>query len=122
MDVLKIDPENAQVLNNLAYIKAEEGVDLDQALGFAQRALRRSPNDPNYTDTLGLIYIRKKLTGQALAIFRENFGPDHPAITDTLQVYAAAEGSDKKNGSKHARTPSNGKGTSGLFPPPRATN
>ncbi len=70
-DALKIDPENAQALNNLAYIKAEQGVDLDRALGLAQRALQRSPNDPNISDTLGLIYIRKKLTGPAVEVLRD---------------------------------------------------
>jgi tetratricopeptide (TPR) repeat protein len=70
-DVLRIDPENTQALNNLAYIKADEGVDLDMALGYAQRALRHAPNDPGIADTLGLIYIRKKLTGQALQVLRD---------------------------------------------------
>src|SRR5258706_7133471 len=70
-DVLRIDPENTQALNNLAYIKADEGVDLDQALGYAQRALRHAPNDAGISDTLGLIYIRKKLTGQAVQVLRD---------------------------------------------------
>ena len=69
-DVLKLDPENVQALNNLAYIKAEEGLDLDQALGLVQRAIQRSPNDPNISDTLGLIYIRKKLTTQAVVLLQ----------------------------------------------------
>ncbi|HEV2688457.1 MAG TPA: tetratricopeptide repeat protein, partial [Bryobacteraceae bacterium] len=44
--------------------------DLDQALSLVQRAQQRSPNDPNISDTLGLIYIRKKLTGQAVLLFQ----------------------------------------------------
>ena len=68
---LKADPENATALNNLAYLKAEQGVDLDQALGYAQHALQRSPQDPNISDTLGLIYIRKKLTTQAVQVLRD---------------------------------------------------
>ena len=81
-DVLRVDPENVQALNNLAYIKAEEGVDLDQALGLVQRALRHSPNDAAFSDTLGLIYIRKKLTGQALQIFQDLVAraPDNPSF------------------------------------------
>jgi tetratricopeptide (TPR) repeat protein len=70
-DALKADPENATALNNLAYLKAEQGVDLDQALGYAQHALQRSPQDPNISDTLGLIYIRKKLTTQAVQVLRD---------------------------------------------------
>jgi len=68
--VLKLDPENVQALNNLAYIKAEEGLDLDQALGLVQRAILHAPNDPNISDTLGLIYIRKKLTTQAVVLLQ----------------------------------------------------
>jgi tetratricopeptide (TPR) repeat protein len=80
-DVLKLDPENVQAMNNLAYLKAEEGLDLDQALGLAQRALRRAPNDPNISDTLGLIYIRKKLTVQAVHLLQDLVAraPDNPA-------------------------------------------
>ena len=81
-DALKIDPENTQALNNLAYIKADQGVDLDRALGLAQRALQRSPNDPNISDTLGLIYIRKKLTGPAVALLRDlvTRAPENPSF------------------------------------------
>jgi tetratricopeptide (TPR) repeat protein len=81
-DVLRVDPDNIQALNNLAYIKADEGVDLDIALGYAQRALRHSPNDLGITDTLGLIYLRKKLTGQALQVLRDlvNRDPSNPSF------------------------------------------
>ncbi len=81
-DLLKIDPENATGLNNLAYLKADQGVDLDQALGYAQRALQRAPQDPNISDTLGLIYIRKKLTLQAVQVLRDLVArvPDNPSF------------------------------------------
>ena len=36
--VLGIDPENPLALNNLAYLNAENGTNLDQAMTFAQRA------------------------------------------------------------------------------------
>ena len=80
-EVLKLDPENVQALNNLAYIKAEDGLDLDQALGLVQRALQKAPNDPNISDTLGLIYVRKKLTVQAVVLLRGLVArvPDNPA-------------------------------------------
>ena len=81
-DLLKVDRENPTALNNLAYLKAEQGVDLDQALGYAQRALQRSPTDPNISDTLGLIYIRKKLTSQAVQVLRDLVArvPDNPSF------------------------------------------
>jgi tetratricopeptide (TPR) repeat protein len=81
-DVLKADPDNPTALNNLAYLKAEQGVDLDRALGYAQRALQRSPHDPNISDTLGLIYIRKKLTSQAVQVLQDLVArvPDNPSF------------------------------------------
>jgi tetratricopeptide (TPR) repeat protein len=81
-DTLKTDPENPTALNNLAYLNAEQGVDLDQALGYAQHALQRSPQDPNISDTLGLIYIRKKLTSQAVLVLQDLVArvPDNPSF------------------------------------------
>jgi tetratricopeptide (TPR) repeat protein len=81
-ELLRVDPNNTTALNNLAYIKAEQGVDLDQALGYAQHALQRSPQDPNISDTLGLIYIRKKLTTQAVQVLRDLVArvPDNPSF------------------------------------------
>jgi Flp pilus assembly protein TadD len=70
-DVLKVDPDNTQAMNNLAYMKADQGVDLNRALGLAQRALQRSPHDPNIADTLALVYIRKKLAGPAVEVLRD---------------------------------------------------
>ena len=44
--ILKIQPDHPIALNNLAYIKAEEGVDLDSAITMAQRALQKAPSPP----------------------------------------------------------------------------
>ncbi len=104
-DVLKIDPENTQALNNLAYMKADEGVDLDRALGLAQRALQRSPNDPNISDTLGLIYIRKKLTGPAVEILRDlvTRAPANPSFHLHLAM-ALYDAGDKQKAKKELDT------------------
>ena len=70
-DVIKLQPDNVEALNNLAYIKADNGVDLDQALAYAQRAQQKRPNDPNVIDTLALIYIHKNLTDDSLRMLRD---------------------------------------------------
>lgn len=70
-DALKIRPDDPTALNNLAYLKADDGVDLDQALAFAQRAQDKMPNDPNVRDTVALIYIKKNLTDDSLRMLRE---------------------------------------------------
>jgi tetratricopeptide (TPR) repeat protein len=69
--ILKIQPDHPVALNNLAFIKAEEGVDLDQALTMAQRARQKSPASDDIADTLGWIYIKKNLTEDAVRVFKD---------------------------------------------------
>jgi predicted Zn-dependent protease len=68
---LKINPSHAVALNNLAFIKAQEGVDLDQALTMSQRARQAMPNSPEVSDTLGWIYIKKNLSEDAVRVFKD---------------------------------------------------
>ena len=70
-EVLKIQPDNPVALNNLAYAIADDGVDLDQALNYAQRAQQKRPNDLDVMDTLGLIYIKKNLTDDGIRLLKE---------------------------------------------------
>jgi tetratricopeptide (TPR) repeat protein len=69
--VLGIDPENAIALNNLAFLSAQGGANLDQAMTFAERAKKKYPNNPDIADTLGFIYFQKNLNPEALRIFRQ---------------------------------------------------
>jgi tetratricopeptide (TPR) repeat protein len=69
--ILKLQPDNPIALNNLAYMIAETGGDLDRALGMAQRAKQKLPQDLNVADTLGWIYIKKNLSDNAIEIFRD---------------------------------------------------
>ena len=54
--VLGIDPNNAPALNNLAFMNADKGTNLDQAMTFAERAKKQAPNSPDISDTLGYVY------------------------------------------------------------------
>ena len=69
--VLRIQQDHPVALNNLAYIKAEEGTDLDTALSMAQRAYQAAPNSPDINDTLGWVYLRKNLSQEAVRLFTE---------------------------------------------------
>jgi len=69
--VLKLQPDNTVALNNIAYAKADEGVDLDTALNFAERARNKKPDDPNVLDTVSLIFLKKNLTDDGLRLLRE---------------------------------------------------
>jgi tetratricopeptide (TPR) repeat protein len=68
---IKLDPNNAVSLNNLAFLMAENNGDLDQALTMAQRAKQLLPNLPEVSDTLGSIYLRKHLSTDAVDIFKD---------------------------------------------------
>jgi Flp pilus assembly protein TadD len=68
---LKYDPNNAWALNNLAFLLADTGGDLDQALTLAQKAKQLLPNLAEVSDTLGLIYLRKNLSDNAVDIFKD---------------------------------------------------
>lgn len=55
-------PNNPDVLNNLAYMLAEENVRLTDALEYAKRACEARPNDPGLLDTYSyLLYKNGKL-------------------------------------------------------------
>lgn len=81
-DVIKIQPDNVEALNNLAYLKADGNVDLDQALTYARQAQQKRPNDPNVMDTVALIYIRKSLTDDSIRLLRDLVSqkPDNPTF------------------------------------------
>ncbi len=68
---IKLDPNNAVSLNNLAFLMVETNGDLDQALTMAQRAKQLLPNLPEVSDTLGSIYLRKNLSVDAVDIFKD---------------------------------------------------
>jgi tetratricopeptide (TPR) repeat protein len=59
--VLEIDPKSSVAANNLAWIYAENGGNLDVALQLAQTAQASLPNSAEATDTLGYIYMKKQL-------------------------------------------------------------
>lgn len=69
--VIQLQPDNPTALNNLAYLEAEQSVDLDQALAHAERARQKLPADPDVQDTLALIYLRKNLTNDGIRLLRE---------------------------------------------------
>ena len=71
---LKIDGDDATVLNNLAFYMAQHGGDLDQALTYAQRARQKMPHDLAFADTVAVIYLKKNLVDNALDILQDLVG------------------------------------------------
>jgi tetratricopeptide (TPR) repeat protein len=66
-DAVRVTPDNALLLNNLAFKLAEGGGDLDRALSLARRAQRLLPAMPEIADTLGWIYLKKDMAFEARA-------------------------------------------------------
>ncbi len=91
---LKLKPDDVVALNNLAFIKAEEGTDLDNALSLAQRARQAMPSDLNVADTLGWVYIKKNLSEQAVQVFQEltSKQPEVPTFHYHLAMALAQKG------------------------------
>jgi tetratricopeptide (TPR) repeat protein len=67
--VLKDHPDDPIVMNSMAYFLVDTGSDLDEALRLAQRAVQKAPNEPNYSDTIACIYLKKGQRDSALQIF-----------------------------------------------------
>jgi tetratricopeptide (TPR) repeat protein len=69
--VLASQPDNSMALNNLAFLLADKGGDLEEALRLEQRAQTRQPKNPEFADTLGWIYLKKNMGDSALQIFSQ---------------------------------------------------
>jgi Flp pilus assembly protein TadD len=80
-ETLALQPENALVKNNLAYLLAEKGGNLDDALRLALEASRQQPANMSLADTLAYIYIRKSLPDSAIQILSNatRKDPNQPA-------------------------------------------
>jgi Tfp pilus assembly protein PilF len=80
--------------NNLAFIYAERGQNLDQALELATAAKQRMPEDANVDDTLGWIYVKRRQPQQAIPYLQDSLKrrPDVPEVLYHLGVAYAAAG------------------------------
>ena len=63
---LEITPNTPIASNNLAWLIASGGGNLDEALRLAQTAVNRSPKTAGFYDTLGWIYYKKELYSPAV--------------------------------------------------------
>jgi tetratricopeptide (TPR) repeat protein len=82
-EAIKLDGNLAVAKNNLAYVLAEEGKDLDRALELAQAAKAQLPDSPNATDTLGWVLLKKGIAAAAVDYLKEaesGFPPNHPDL------------------------------------------
>ncbi len=66
--LLERSPDDDAVLNDLGYLLADEGRDLDEALAMIRRAVESEPENPNYLDSLAWVLHRLGRSGEALPL------------------------------------------------------
>ena len=83
---LELDPDYAEALNHLAYVWAENGENLDQALDYSLRSLADNPDNAAFLDTLGWIYYRLDDIPEAVRHLHRaaRLRPHDETITDHL--------------------------------------
>jgi Flp pilus assembly protein TadD len=74
-------PKDPVAMNNLAYLLAETGDSLEEALKLARDAVSKAPNNAVFLDTLGFVYLKRDQNDEALDIFNRLIRsyPDDPA-------------------------------------------
>jgi len=94
---IQTDPKLAAAKNNLAYILAEGGENLDRALDLAQEAKSLLPESGHAADTLGWVLYKKGIPTAAVGYLKEAeglFQPDEPSLAivrhHLAQAYEAA--------------------------------
>jgi tetratricopeptide (TPR) repeat protein len=91
---IELDPANAMALNNLAFLLADTGGDLQRALELAQRARDRLPGSPEVNDTVGWIYFKANMISEAAELFRSLVAkqPENPGFRYHLGAALARQG------------------------------
>lgn len=99
---LEIDPSAAVAANNLAWIYASSGENLDKALELAQTAYNKLPNSPEVSDTLGFVYYKKDLLPQAIEILKATVEKDSTKPDYHYHLgMALAKSGDKAGATEH---------------------
>ncbi len=63
--VIRLQPSNAEALNNLAFLKADELDEAAAALPLAERLLQLAPQNATFLDTVGWVYFKSGDTEKA---------------------------------------------------------
>ena len=102
--VIQNDPNDAEALNNLAFLLAQTGGDLNEALTLANRAKQRMPDTWEISDTIAWIYIKKNLSDNAIEVCREltSHVPQNPTYHYHYALALAQKG-DKAQAMKEAQ-------------------
>ena len=89
--LLELNPNNGLVINNLAFLLADNDGDLDLALAYAHRARQLVPDAVPVADTLGWVYLKKNMAKEAVAVFRDVVQKDPAHATYRYHLAAALD-------------------------------
>ncbi|MFH0907884.1 MAG: tetratricopeptide repeat protein [bacterium] len=95
---VELDPDHAEACNYLAYMWAEKGINLDEAMEMVRKALKLDPSSGAYIDTLGWIYFMQGKYDEALKAIGKasEILPDDPTVIEHLgSVYDKLGNPDK---------------------------
>ena len=67
------DPTHVRALNNLAYLLAEQGRNLDEAERLSRQAVLREPTNPRVLDTLGFVLQAQGRWEEALPVYERAY-------------------------------------------------
>ena len=85
-DIIARDPLDANALNYLGYMFAEQGMELDEAVSLIERALKVEPDNASFLDSLGWAYVQQgklDLADRPLSTAAEKL-PKNSVIQDHL--------------------------------------
>jgi len=101
--VLQLQPENAVVLNNLAWNAGQ--LKDPEAIKYAEKALALQPNNPVVMDTLGVLLVAQGNAARGLELLQKavELAPDVPAIRLNLAKSLASAG--RKDEARRALEP-----------------
>ena len=100
--VLAINSRSPVAANNLAWMYATKGENLDVALQLAQTASSQLPDQPEVTDTLAWVYQKKGMSKQAIPLLQRivEKNPSNPQFLYHLGVALSSSGD--QDGAKRA--------------------
>ena len=70
--ILRKQPNNITVLNNLAYTLVDNNVDIQKALDYAEKAYKAVPNNPSVLDTYGYVLLKNGKAKEAVEFIQRS--------------------------------------------------
>ncbi len=70
-EALRLSPGMAIAANNLAWLIASTGGNLDEAVGLAEGVVEKNPNEASYLDTLGFVFLKRGFNAQAVEYLKK---------------------------------------------------